>query len=722
MNKHWHNPTALAETSVRAGDDSSGGPHPGDDRDSVGELHVRELINILRRRRRFILTTALCGTVAVFVLGLLVPPKYTATAQIAIAQREGPVDSPNRDDIVIETHVKMLLTRDQLQRVANSLRGVADSDASPSADELNDAESTTRHAPLLTVAPSWLPSPSVLAQRLKAWIRRPGSGENGTSLDVDQLQRNLLVDRDGLSRIIRVSFTSTDPDTAAIVTNRVAELYIETGQDRERNYKTAELARLDGRIAELKTDIDRSAAEVQHLLLQRSDASKPPSEISAANQRLQQLERDAAAKGQLYHALLRRQQGIRDRRETGTSDASILSLAATPDRPSSANPILFIPPALVLFLICSSLLSVLLERLDRGLRSERDINETLGVPCIGLVPQVAETDATTLLDQCVSATPFTAYAEALRSIAAAMQLASPWPKVILITSSLPGEGKSTLAVSLSACMALLRQRVLLIDFDHKQTSIPRAIEDHTGSAVVDIPLDDAFPANAVQLVPEQGIYYLPVDRSSAYQLMQFAAVELPSLLHKLRDSYDCVLIKAPPVLGRSETRLLANLADEILFVVKWGSTKREFVQRALGLLRNNAALAMAPELQSVSAVITQVDIEKHARYGYGDVCEYFFTQEKHSFSSRGAKAVASLVASYTALQRKLIAGLPVVGIHQRVSDSHGLVARIASWARNFRLAIFADVNQTDAESPGLTARIASRFRNVRTAMARHRTS
>lgn len=686
MNKHWHSETAQVETSVRAGEGSSGS-YPADDRDTAGELRVHELINILRRRRRFILTTTLCGTVIVFAVGLLVPPKYTATAQIAIAQKDSLVDSPNRDDIVIETHVKMLLTRDQLQRVADSLQGIPEPDALPPAAEPNDVESIARHAPLVTVAPGWLPSPSVLAQRLTVWIRKPGNGGNGTSLDIDQIQRNLLVDREGTSRIIRVSFTSTDPNAAAIVTNRVAELYIETGQDRERNYKTAELARLDGRIAELKTDIDRSGADVQHLLLQRSDVSKPPSEISAADRRLQQLERDAATKSQLYHALLRRQQAIRDRQETGASDASILSLAAPPDRPSSANPILFIPPALVLFLICGSLLSVLLERLDRGLRSEREINETLGVPCIGLIPKVAEADATTLLDQCVSATPFTAYAEALRSIAAAMQLASPRPKVVLITSSLPGEGKSTLAMCLSACMAHLRQRVLLIDFDHKQASIPRAIEDRTRSAVVELPLSDASPANAIQLVPEQGIYYLPVRRSSAYALMRFAAVELPSLLHKLRDSYDCVLIKAPPVLGRSETRLLANLADEILFVVKWGSTKREFVQRALGLLRNNAALAMAPELQSVSAVVTQVDLEKHARYGYGDVCEYLFMQEKLSSSSRGMKPFASLAALYAALRRKLIPDPRVGGFHRPDTESHGLVARVASSYRNFRTAM-----------------------------------
>src|SRR5579864_4791614 len=183
MNKHWPNETAPSETTVRARDDSRD-PSPAGDRNTVGELHIRELVNILRRRRRFILTITLCGTAIVFVLGLLVPPKYTATAQIAIAQKDGPVGSPNRDDIVIETHAKMLVTQDQLQRVANSLRGAPEPDASPRADESNDAEGAARRAPLLTAAPSWLPSPSVLAQRLTVWIRRPGNGGNETSLDV----------------------------------------------------------------------------------------------------------------------------------------------------------------------------------------------------------------------------------------------------------------------------------------------------------------------------------------------------------------------------------------------------------------------------------------------------------------------------------------------------------------------------------------------------------
>ena len=82
------------------------------------------------------------------------------------------------------------------------------------------------------------------------------------------------------------------------------------------------------------------------------------------------------------------------------------------------------------------------------------------------------------------------------------------------------------------------------------------------------------------------------------------------LLHELRGSYDCIIIDSSPVLGSTETRLLAAMADEILFVVKWGSTRRDIAKNALNLLRSSSGPA-TQQLQSVSAVITQVDLEAH---------------------------------------------------------------------------------------------------------------
>jgi septum formation inhibitor-activating ATPase MinD len=312
-----------------------------------------------------------------------------------------------------------------------------------------------------------------------------------------------------------------------------------------------------------------------------------------------------------------------------TTDVHMRALAATPDRPSSPNPFLFLFPALTLFLIFGAVLGVVLESLDRGLRGERETEEALGIPCIGLVPQLPDSDQASPSYRYV-ASPSSAYAVALRSIAAAMQLTSAWrqPRVVLITSSFPDEGKRTLAASLSASIALQRRRVLLIDFGSGEPSIPLQIAGEQHGAI-DFFLETTSPAEVARCIPELGIDYLAVNQCPA-EPARFTAVEMSRVIHKLRDSYDCIVIKGPPVFGRSDARLLATLADETLFVVRWGSTRREFAQNALRLLRSDGASAGAPQLPSVRAVITQVDLKRHARYGFGDIGEYLAAQQSPS--------------------------------------------------------------------------------------------
>jgi polysaccharide biosynthesis transport protein len=681
MNRVWDETMVLADPSALVDLDADAA-RPLSQETPAGGLHFRELVNLLLRRRRLILTIALCGTMTVFALGLLIPPKYTAKAQIAIDPGGSQAFTLTRDDSIVETHVTTLLSRDHLQRVLDNLLGDQDSAAASLATSKIEFEQATTGAPLRGAAPRWLPGPSELADRLKIWIGRSHNGANETALNLDDFERRLRINQVGRSRIIAVSYTSTAPDIAATVANRVAELYVKGRSERADN--STELAPLDNRIAQLKLDVERSGTAVQAFVKQRPNAAKTDGKARQAEQRLQELEQDAVAKGQLYHTLLRRQRELRDRQATTEPDAYILSLAAMPARPSSANPFLFILPALIVFLISGSLLSVLLERLDRGLRSGREIKEALGIRCIGLVPQVAEADQTLPLHQYLLANPFAAYAEALRSIAATMQLTSPLrrPKVILITSSLPGEGKTTLAASLSVSVALLRQRVLLIDLDCKHPSILRGLGSEGQRDIIDLLLNNCSPVEVIQPVPELGIDYLPMNRRSVYPLILFAGAEMPRLLHELRGGYDCVMINSSPVLGCTETRLLSALADEVIFVVKWGSTRREIAQTALSLL-GNLDLSAVHQLRSVRALITQVDLEKHARYGYGDIGEYFLNQEKYSSGSSDAKpAITFRGSDVGSLKRKFVDAL-AAQYRRAGSTFFGLKARVTHWMSFF---------------------------------------
>jgi hypothetical protein len=102
---------------------------------------------------------------------------------------------------------------------------------------------------------------------------------------------------------------------------------------------------------------------------------------------------------------------------------------------------------------------------------------------------------------------------------------------------------------------------------------------------------------------------------------------VPELLRQLEGSYDCVVIDSAPLLSATEARLLAPMVDKVLFAVKWGSTPREVAQNALGLLRRSA---FGDDLRdAIIAVITQVDLKRHARYRYGDFSENLLHVKPH---------------------------------------------------------------------------------------------
>jgi succinoglycan biosynthesis transport protein ExoP len=675
MNKHWDQTTDEAEPPVPASapvKNSASAARWTSDKSTADPLHFLELVNLLRRRKRLILTIALCGAMLVFTVGLLKPPKYTATAQIAVDLPSGSAQAAAvaKDEGSVETHMTILLSRDNLQHVVDNLRDDPQFQTAAPAVHRIETERAADREPRHATSARWLPGPSELAHRLRIWVGGGSSGE--PTLDVDELKRHLRVDQEGRSRVIAVSYTSTDSDAARTIANRIAELYVESQSEKKRAYASNELIRFDSRIAEMKTELEQSSAAVQAFMRKRIDAAKQTGTTRESEQHLQELERQAMAKGQLYRALLRRQQEIRDLQESITSGAYILSLAATPERPSSPNPFLFIFPTLVVLLVCGSLLAVILERLDRGLRSESEVSTALGVSCIGLVPQVAKPNGTRRLHQYLVTEPMAAYAEAMRSIVATRQLLFPFnpSRVILITSSLPAEGKTTMAVSLSVSLTLLGQRVLLIDLDFKNPSILHELGGKAEQGLLDVLLKNHTLADVIQSIPELGLDYLPMSRSTFDPQILFDGNRMQHLLRQLRRSYDYVIIDSPPVLASAETRLLAAMADENLFVVKWGSTPRELAQNALNLLRRPNRHS-AQQLRHVSALISQVDLKKHSYYGYGDAGEYFSNYGNYYYSAPdGERPAITFSSSYAPILANGSAG------------TNGRMASAFAWLRS----------------------------------------
>ena len=587
-------------------------------------LNLRQLINILRRRWRLTIISVGIAVGLAGTIWLFFAPRYTATAQIIVDPPRGssgagePGNVGVLDDAAVQTHVAALLSQSHLQRVFDSL--VAD--------------------------------------------RGPQSKEKRGLFGVEEFSVDTLTTRinafkDTRSRMIGITYTSTDPAFAASTANRSAELYLAALTERilaDRNeaLRNQELFDLYRQLAVARSDIaERNARRTTLSIGQATNQSQLSEERGALETRLRQLEqriallkdagievreperqrelqREATAFTQLYDSLAQRQKVLLGEGNV-QPDVRILSSASTPTLPSSLNPLLFLPPAIVLALIGAGLVAVLLEQLDGSLRTERDVSDALGIPCLGSLPEPTRRKKSWFRSarKSTGLAPHQLipqderYTEAVRSIvAAALQLADPRKsiKTLLVTSSVPDEGKTTLAISFAVYAARIGRRVLLIDLSFRHPSIASELGGHADDSILDGLQGSRPVAELIRSASGAGFDYIPLSRNSADPIVTLAGEQLTNLLRQLEDSYDCVVIDSEPLLCATEPRLLVPKVDKVVLAVKWGSTPREVVQNALRLLRQSEP--GGKDLQdAIAAVITQVDLEKHARYRFGDFSE-----------------------------------------------------------------------------------------------------
>ena len=214
--------------------------------------------------------------------------------------------------------------------------------------------------------------------------------------------------------------------------------------------------------------------------------------------------------------------------------------------------------------------------------------------------------------------PLSAYTEAVRGIYMALKLTNidRAPKVILVTSALPEEGKTTIAVSLATFAARSHKRVLLIDLDVRHPSVHQELGWSVSHGLVEYLVDDRPLEDVIQHDLESGLHFIPVKAQATNPTDLLESERLRSLIELCRSRYDYVIIDSAPLVSVTDSRLVALLADKTVFVIKWGDTVESAAQDATQTLRDIG-------VDIAGAVLTQIDLKKHAQYHYADIGEYY---------------------------------------------------------------------------------------------------
>jgi uncharacterized protein involved in exopolysaccharide biosynthesis/Mrp family chromosome partitioning ATPase len=338
---------------------------------------------------------------------------------------------------------------------------------------------------------------------------------------------------------------------------------------------------------------------------------------------LRALERKASALGQLYESLLRERQDLIERGKLAEPDIRILALAEPPIHPTSFNRLFLIPPALVAFILFGCMISLTLDRLDHTLRGERETAEALHIPCAGLVPRLMPREAHSI-PHLLREHPGAPYSKAVRSIftgSVPIFRNGPEHKIFVITSSIPGEGKTTLAWSLALLAAQLQWKVLVLEAGGQasplRTQAMSLLEFRSPVATLTDVMAKRSPiASAAGSIGRSCISFLPFGSENKL-LPVLANPGFASLIEQVRDTYDLVIVDAPSIFDSSEVRLLVSKADKILFAVRWGTTPRETAVSAIQLIQS-ADQYDPNDPNKIVSVLTDVDLRQHARYRFAD--------------------------------------------------------------------------------------------------------
>ena len=370
-------------------------------------------------------------------------------------------------------------------------------------------------------------------------------------------------------------------------------------------------ARFERILAQTKVETTRASQQIQSL----QDAAKSLSErIESQNQdliRLQQLTREAEATRLLYEHFLTRlketsaQQGIQQ------ADSRILSNAVVPINASFPRKPLVLALSGILGVMLGAALVLLRELRNNSFRTADDLERQTGITVMGQVPVIPARARGDVLKY-MRDKPTSAAVEAVRNLRTSLLLSdvdNP-PQVIVSTSSVPGEGKTTNSLALAQNLIGMGKKVLLIEGDIRRRTLNEYFKGVPGHGIVSILSEDKTFDDVVFHPEEFDGAILPGDKSKVNAADLFASEKFRSFLTELRQRYDIIIIDTPPVLVVPDARIIAQSADAMLFSVKWDSTSRAQVLESLRLLQTS-------NIRPTGFVLSQISPKGMKKYGYG---------------------------------------------------------------------------------------------------------
>ncbi|MFT6450530.1 MAG: capsular exopolysaccharide synthesis family protein [Halocynthiibacter sp.] len=355
----------------------------------------------------------------------------------------------------------------------------------------------------------------------------------------------------------------------------------------------------------------RATRQLTALLQSQSELELQISQQSKDLITLQQFSREAEASRLLYEYFLTRLKETSAQQGVQQADSRILSAAVVPGAPAVPRKSMILLMALVLGLMLGAAIVLLREARNNAFRSARDVEEFTGYTVMGQIPLIPAQRRQSTIDYLMQK-PTSAAAEAVRNLRTSILLSNvdKPPQVILTTSSVPHEGKTTTSLALAQNFVGTGKKVLLIEGDIRRNVFAEYFKDAPSKGLVSLMMRDVSLEEVLYHDERLGLDLLFGERTHTSAADLFSSEAFRTLIDEMRARYDVIIIDTPPVLVVPDARIIASVVDTVLFVIKWDSSPRGQIEDALRMFES-------VDQKVTGVVLAQVDPKGMKRYGYG---------------------------------------------------------------------------------------------------------